>query len=58
MSGGDGRPSMATVAHGLGFDTPGRRMLFDSDTVDDVDNWGNRIERDGRVACIVRDPAR
>jgi hypothetical protein len=58
MSGGDGRLSMATMPHGLGFDTTGHRMLIDSDTVDDVDNWGNRIERDGRIACTVRDPAR
>ena len=34
---------MATVAHGLGFDTTGHRMLIDSDTVDDVDTWGTGL---------------
>lgn len=43
MSGGAGQPSLATMAQGHGFDTMGHRVLIDSDTVDAVDGWRNRL---------------
>jgi hypothetical protein len=49
--------SMQQIQLNHGFDTAGHRMLFDSDTTDDVDGWRTWVERDGRVACTVRHSA-